>query len=259
MARLKDDRGPVVVIGTGLTMIDMVLSLRAAEYGGQIIGASRSGLLPLAHEAPQPSYDSAAAQLCHKPQRLSTLLKTLRREARSHHWQAVFDQWRPHLVPLWDNMPITDRQKFLTRHFTRWNIHRHRMAPQIAAVMAAEQTAGRVILKSGHVQALPTHTGVTVSIGGDTVEASYAFDCRGPGYDVRRATAPLLRQMLEAQIISPDPTGWGIRLDTDLNVSGQAGLYAIGPLAIGARLETTAVPELRGQAALVAARLLAAV
>ncbi len=256
MTALAASKGPVAMIGTGLTMIDMVISLRDAGYKGKIIGLSRSARLPLPHDVPQSPYISEATAFIAAPQTLSKLLKAFRREARAHHWQAVIDQWRPHLVQLWQSLSPGDRRRFLSRHFTRWNIHRHRMAPLIAVVIEAEIAGGTLILRQGPVHVTAQHDHVDISSGNDVLRCAYALDCRGPGYDLRRGHAPLLTGMIDTGLMQPHPTGWGAAVDDDLQMTGQPGLYAIGPLAIGARLETTAVPELRQQAADIAASLL---
>jgi uncharacterized NAD(P)/FAD-binding protein YdhS len=248
--------GPVAIIGTGLTMIDMVMSLRDAGYRGRIMAASRNGLFPAVHEAPQPPYASRAGELSAAPRRLSQLMQALRAETRGHPWQAVFDQWRPHLVPLWQQLPDADRKRFLARHFTRWNIRRHRMAPEVARVIEDEKKAGLLDILPGAARAVRLREdGIALETATGRHPADLILDCRGPGYDVTRSDAPLLRQALAEGLLRPHAAGWGIALDDDFGVPGQPGLYAIGTLAIGARLETTAVPELRQQSADVARRI----
>ena len=66
--------GPALLIGTGLTMVDIALQLQAHEPGARIVALSRGGLLPHAHRAggaapstglpipePTPSVERSAA------------------------------------------------------------------------------------------------------------------------------------------------------------------------------------------------------
>lgn len=262
-AKAAAHAGPVAIIGSGLTMVDIVIALRDAGYRGHIDAYSRHGWLPMTHDMQDGAYDSAAGDWAQSPQRLRPLFSAMRREIRALgdkalSWQLAFDQWRPHLPVIWARLPAADRRHFLQRYFTLWGIHRHRMAPEIGARVAAELAAGRLTLHKGGAQVSDAGDKLQVAGKGATAAYDWVFDCRGPGYDIRRAGNALLRRMHENGLLTPDDTGWGVAVEDDFRVRGQQGLYAIGPLAIGARLETTAVPELRQQAQQLAASLLAA-
>lgn len=257
-AQLAGEEAPVAIIGTGLTMVDIVIALRDAGYKGKIAAISRNGWLPMTHDMQDGQYDSAAAQWATTPQRLRRLFAAMRQEVRKLRasgmsWQIAFDHWRPSLPALWGQLSAADRREFLRRYFTLWGIHRHRMAPQIGRRVQAELDSGMLELCRGGAQ---VDKDLRVTCNGVAQDFKWVFDCRGPGYDIRRAGNALLRKMTESGLLSPDATGWGVAVEDDLRVAGQSGLYAIGPLAIGARLETTAVPELRQQAQALAAALL---
>jgi uncharacterized NAD(P)/FAD-binding protein YdhS len=82
----------------------------------------------------------------------------------------------------------------------------------------------------------------------------------GPVFDVRRSPDPLLRALLRRGLATPGPLGLGLRTDDDgalLDASGRRSphLYTLGALRRGELWETTAVPEIRAQAARIAAAL----
>lgn len=235
--------GPVAIIGTGLTMVDTLLSLRAAGYAGKVVAVSRRGLLPRVHDDSSFDYTSQAATLAAQPQKLLSLMRAFRAEAAScvsamGSWQPAFKPWRPHLPALWQGLPLRDKKRFLDKLFTLWGIHRHRMAGSIGAQVAAELEAGTLEIRQGSAK--------SVAHGFEKV-----FDCRGPGYDMTRVDNPLMEKLLARGVVRPHATGWGIE-------PVAPPLYAVGTLLIGQRLETTAVPELRGQAQRVAEELLSA-
>ncbi|MGH8465190.1 MAG: FAD/NAD(P)-binding protein, partial [Pseudomonas sp.] len=263
-AQLNAASGPVAIIGAGLTMVDIVIALRDAGYQGAITALSRNGWLPHTHDMRDAQLVTTAGTLAQAPQRLRTLFRTLRHEIRAAStqnvsWQTAMDHWRPHLPTLWSQMTADDRRHFLAKYFTLWGIHRHRMAPAIGARIAAERTGNTLEIRSGGARITAADdNGVDIGTTQGTAHFQWVFDCRGPGYNLMTSDNVLLKQMAHDGLLAADATGWGVAVEDDLKVAGQRGLYAIGPLAIGARLETTAVPELRGQAKAIAHTLVAA-
>lgn len=262
-SHLANSEAPVAIIGAGLTMVDIVIALRDAGYRGTITALSRNGWLPHTHDMRDAQLITTAGTLAQAPQRLRTLFSTLRREIRAARaqglsWQTAMDHWRPYLPTLWSQMPADDRRRFLTKYFTLWGIHRHRMAPAIGARIADERRQGTLDIRAGGARITEADDqGATITTQGNNTHFAWVFDCRGPGYNLMTSDNVLLKQMARDGLLAADATGWGVAVEDDLKVSGQQGLYAIGPLAIGARLETTAVPELRGQAQAIAATLAA--
>ena len=262
--QLKGSDAPVAIIGAGLTMVDIVIALRDAGYQGAITALSRNGWLPHTHDLRDAQLTTGASTLAQAPQRLRTLFKALRSEirvarAQGLSWQTAMDHWRPYLPTLWSHMPADDRRNFLAKYFTLWGIHRHRMAPAIGARIAAERASNTLDIRAGGARITNADdNGATIATAGSNTHFAWVFDCRGPGYNLMTSDNVLLKQMARDGLLAADATGWGVAVEDDLKVAGQHGLYAIGPLAIGARLETTAVPELRGQAKAIAQTLLAA-
>ena len=139
-------------------------------------------------------------------------------------------------------------------------MHRHRLAPTIAAQVEALRATGDLTIHAGRLtESHLTDTGAQVCWrprgGQDAVCEGFdlVVNCTGPLSAVERSTRPLIRNLLAKGLIQPDPLGLGLAVDEagrPLDVAGRPvpGLYAIGPLTRGAAWEITAVPDLRGAA-----------
>lgn len=147
-------------------------------------------------------------------------------------------------------------------------MHRHRIAPQASQVVQALREQGRLRIVAGHLQqvdALPDGLLVRYRLRGSrdsvTLAASLLLNCTGPDYRIERGPSTLLHRMLQRGLIVPCPLGMGTAQTPDGAVQGAASscLFALGFLRTGALLESTAVPELRQQAAAVAQSVLGAV
>lgn len=240
LAEAAKSSGPILLLGTGLTAVDIVLALRAEGYAGQLLALSRNGLWPQPHRdgiTPQriDTHDVAGLR------NLADWMAWLRREVRrAADWRSVVDGLRPHTQRAWAALPAAAQQAFLRRLLSFWNVHRHRMAPQIGAAIAEEQLRGTLKRVSRRELA--------------SAAPSLIINCTGPELDVRRSRRPLMKQLVADGLIEPHSTGLGIGADARQRAWGQAHphLYAVGALLTGQLLESTAVPELREQAQQVA-------
>lgn len=229
----------ITIIGSGLTAVDTIISLLASGYKGTIDCMSRHGWFPAAHCAPSPAIAPPAWLLEAKSVRLSTLMRAIKEAVRNHPqspWQAVIDGLRPHTIALWRKLSLLDRKRFLARYFTLWNIHRHRMAPSIHALLSRALESGQLrIIKKRFDDIAPPNTLV--------------FDCRGPHY----STYPhALDALIADSVLSIDETNAGLACtyasSYKVSHAGYPPVYAMGALQLGAHLESTAMPELRLQA-----------
>jgi uncharacterized NAD(P)/FAD-binding protein YdhS len=130
-----DPEATVVLIGTGLTMVDTVQSLLDAGHRGPFRAISRRGLLPRVHAPTQP-LPLGVEELPHTTS-VARLTRWLRHrleqaEARDIDWRAVIDGLRPHVQDLWRRLPVRERARFLRHLRPYWDVHRHRTAPEIA-------------------------------------------------------------------------------------------------------------------------------
>lgn len=256
----------VFLLGTGLTMVDVVVALNARGHKGPFFALSRRGLLPRPHvEAPPKKHDPPALAGA-----LSGSLRTLRRLSRGDaDWRTVFDGVRPVTKALWRDMPKAVRARFL-RHLRPWyDVHRHRLAPEVATRVDAMLASGQLTLGAGRLieirkagdgfEAVWTPRGEQAP---QVARAAWVVNCIGPHADIRRAGEPILDCLLDTGLARPDSLRLGLEVDLDsrlVDADGQAqpDLVAVGPLTRSAFWESTAVPDIRNQVAEVAARLAA--
>ena len=256
-----DPAAPVLLVGTGLTMVDTALSLLDAGHTGPIHALSRHGLLPCRHLEQATPIAALPGAL---PDDLSGLLRALRQEidqalTLGEPWQPVIDALRPFTQELWRTLGAADRRRFLRHLCTYWDVHRHRMPPQVAACIAAAQESGQLRIDAGRIVALDVRGGQAAvswrrrgADAVDTLRAARVVNCCGPAADLTRSGDKLIRSLLWAGVARPDPLGLGLDVTLEGAVRDQSGaasrrLYAIGPLTRGTWWEITAVPDIRLQ------------
>lgn len=257
-----DSDAAVLLIGTGLTMVDTVISLLDQGHRGPIHAVSRRGLLPRRHGAAPPHAGYADADMTDRS--IVDLLRLARHDSRAadptgEMWRSVVDGLRPHTQSIWLGWSDTERRRFLRHLRPWWEAHRHRMAPQNADVIDAARCSGQLVVRAGRVHdMLPDKSGVTVGLRmrgsgkPETLRVARVVDCSGPQYDLTRIDNPLVRQLLAAGIARPDPFGLGLDVTPDSAVINRWGaasrrLYALGPVTRGTFWEITSVPDIRQQ------------
>jgi len=262
-------RGDVLLIGAGLTMIDVAISLAAKRGTGTIYALSRRGLTPRPHLDPPVAPPHDAIDL---PLTLSDAVSAFRAEVarmgeRGQPWQLAMERMRHHTAAFWQRLPVETQRRFLRHLRPWWDVHRHRMAPEIAAQVEALKSKGRLRVLAGEVvNAEQRRGGFTIqhrqrgSLVRHNLDISAIVNCTGGNLDVARSSDPLLMQLLQDGFARPSPNGLGVELDSEahvLNAEGrpQESLFAIGPLSQGAFWESTAVPDVRVWAAEIAKRL----
>ena len=248
-----DPDAPVALIGSGLTAIDVTLRLVEAGQRAPIVAISRRGLLPRVHGPPEP-----VPTLAEPPApEVRAILRHLRQAHRTIGWRAAIDQLRPHTQLLWRKMPPAEKRRFLRHARSWWDVHRHRMAPEVAARLEALQALGRFRAVAGRIVAAD-RTGDKVELVlqrrdglAERVTASRLINCTGPG-DILGSDEALVRCLLQSGMARPDPLGMGLDTDADGRVIDRDGraapdLFAVGPLTRGSFWEITAVPDIRRQ------------
>jgi uncharacterized NAD(P)/FAD-binding protein YdhS len=277
-----DPAAPVLILGTGLTMVDLVISLLDQGHAGPIQAISRRGLLPRRHlgavpdetgriRLPQPwSFDMPPSG-----RSLVRLIREMRRTIdRAEHagrgWRTVVDGLRPHTQRLWRELSLVERKRFLRHLRPWWDVHRHRGAPQVMARIAEAHARGQLQIIAGKlVSAIAEENGVAIEVkprGGGAI-AEYRgdrlIDCSGLNGDCTKLDQPLLQQLLQTGSVRPDPLRLGLDVTEDgalIDRDGHAAadFFAIGSITRGAFWEITAVPDLRVACEAMAERLLPA-
>jgi uncharacterized NAD(P)/FAD-binding protein YdhS len=267
-ATLEEGRGPIVLLGSGLTMIDAALSLDRVAPDRPLIALSRRGLTPREHQGAPPSPLPAPPSAWLSPVQT---LDWLRIAAERHGWRTAIDAARPATQDLWRNWNLKQRATFLRHARAFWDVHRHRLSPEVAQRLARLRTDGRLRVLAGKLQRADILEGGLVGLiwrprgEGETwrMEADLVVNCTGPSTDVEHSTEPLIADLAARGLIRADPLRLGLDLDAQHHVIGadgapQAPLLAVGPITRGALWEINAVPDIRVQAAEVAATALKA-
>jgi uncharacterized NAD(P)/FAD-binding protein YdhS len=254
--QLATSGGAALLVGTGLTMVDLVLSLDSAAHMGQIVALSRRGQVPRAHADFEPApIDAAEVPHGH----VGAMWRWLRRRSAEVGWRAAVDSLRPHSHPLWQSLDSDQQRRFLRHARPWWDVHRHRIAPEVAATIARLVSEGRLEVMAGRViSAADSGTALEVDIrrrgaaDARRMVFDFAFNCTGPLHAIDRTRDPLLRSLLDAGAARPDALDIGIEVDSRSRVAGGERLWALGPLTKGRYWEIIAVPDIREQAAAVA-------
>lgn len=261
----------VLVVGTGLTAVDVLLSLRGRGHRGGVIATSRGGRWPEPHlpgvawTGPAPRLDPASAP--REAEGLTRWFRAAVEEARGRGlpWQAVLDAMRPHIPTLWGALSTEERAIFLARYRSRWELLRHRAPVSSLAALGAWQEEGGLEVQPGELvggRAEPDALRLELRQGEAT--RTLAVDrlvlCTGADTDVRNAANPVLRALLARGRVVSDPLGLGLEVDPEgraLDLAGRPDprLWVLGAARRPRLWETTAVPELARQAAALAAAL----
>jgi uncharacterized NAD(P)/FAD-binding protein YdhS len=283
------DGSPVIVLGTGLTMIDVAIAVTDAHPDTVVHAISRHALLPREHRHPPksglpciqatalhaadvPALAQAplavAARESGGPIRLASLIRQFRAAVDEHpgDWRDIVDALRPQIPHLWQQLPAEDRSLFLRRFARYWEVHRHRMSPATASRIAELRATGRLSMLRGRLVSVSDEPdGVRARVDQDgaptDLRAGWFINGTGAATDVASTSDPLLRSLLDSGLARPDP----LRLGVDANAAGAVvdasgtpgnAIFTLGPTLRGTRYETTAIPEIRDQAAALASHLI---
>lgn len=257
----------VLLIGSGLTAVDVLLSLRQQGHRAPMTVVARHGRWPAAHGPAEATYPDFYPELATGTTVAGTLA-VLRRHlrlaaAQGIDWRPVLDSLRPHLGCIWAAWPLAEQQRFLRHLAGRWSVARHRSPPQNAAAVAEMLASGQVQLHIGRISAIePAGNCLRVLVrhsqmGEEWLTAQHVICCTGPLLDYARIDIPLVQSLRASGELTPDPLGLGMLTDAHgalLSASGQPSptLFTLGPSRRPAYFESTAVPELRQQAAALA-------
>ncbi len=264
----------ILIVGTGLTMVDLAIALRRRGFVGGITAMSRGGLLPTRHAAIAVSWPTPHFTMAEEVS-LPLLMARLRDEVFAAaqagvDWRAVIDSMRPVTASIWGRLPLAERQRFLRHARRSWDVHRHRMAPPHADMidaMIAEGTlkvvTGRIRRFEGADDAVYVHYTPRTAGGPDEVVLKVQRVIMASGLEhMSRTRDPLMQRLLDRGLARMDRQGLGIDVTDGLNVVRQDGtaterIWALGPIVRGVFWECVAVPDIRVQAAHVAVSVVA--
>jgi len=260
-SKLPSKDRDLLIIGTGLTAVDTILSLQDLGWQGKIYAVSRNGWLPLSHfkGMDYPDWDGGAGS----PARLRALLSLFHRHYREARARGInpailVDKLRPHTQHHWRNFTVAEKKQFNRHLRTRWNVMRHRIAPEIHQRLQAAMAKGQLQLIKGRLrQCEESGDAMLLTIEGAAgrhqVRAGAVINCTGPQENYLPSNSNLLNDMLAQGLIEPDEMNMGIKVQSNFAVIDRMGraselIYALGSIMKGTLWETIAVPELRSQA-----------
>jgi uncharacterized NAD(P)/FAD-binding protein YdhS len=262
----------ILLICSGLTSVDVAFAARARGFRGTIHILSRHGLLPKGHRL-----RVERASICGLESFRPTahgLLRWVRgqtepAEIRGFDWRLVIDSLHPFTQQIWRSLPYAEQQRFFRHLRPYWEVHRHRLVPEIDASVASKISSGQIQIHSGRITVFHENAkGVEITYRDrksgnlESLRVDCVFNCTGPGVDCRKVRDPLLKDLLSQELACPDPLVLGLQVSeagASIDGHGTASdlVYNVGPARKGDLWETTPVPEIRDQISELAKHLVA--
>lgn len=271
--------GPVLLVGSGLTALDVVTSLLQQGHRDPIHMVSRRGLLPLPHRTRRsgtPVPESFLQDMLQAPPTVRSYMRVLRQnvallQQRGIDWRDLVGALRPVTARLWQRLSMAEKRRFLRHGQAFWDVHRHRVAPDSWELFRAALAQGQIRPLAARVVASRRQgecVRVTLRLRGEgrkqSLDVARVLNCTGPNGNPALVNDELIRQLMDDGLLQADALGLGVAVDERLALLNRAGepvgcLSYVGPMLKGHLWEATAVPELRQHAARLANRLLAPV
>lgn len=269
---------PVLLLGSGLTALDVAVDLLRRRPQSHVYMLSRRGLQPLSHRLQcggLPVPHDVFGRLQGMPPTIRAYLREIRRQDRQlagsarpgPDWRDLIAALRPHTPDLWSRLPEVERRRFLRHVQPFWDVHRHLAAPEShqrfldgLASGSIRHVAGRIASIEVCGELLRVNVRLRAGRGSESLEVGGIVNCTGPNPDLRKVSDSLIVRLREAGHVLPDPHGIGLSVDERLAVRDMQGgvlpwLSYIGPMLKARFWEATAVPELRQHARSLAVRL----
>jgi len=220
----------VMIFGTGLSMIDVCLTLNKNIHIKNITAISRNAKLQSIHK---PEYfdikiDPTITLNDVKNLKLSDIIHKFRISLNKHEdWRIGFDSIRPISQNLWMGLDMKDKKKFLTKILSFYSKCRHRIPPMQMGVINRMLENGKLKIMKGNYK--------------DFIKLEIPkINCLGIEMNVKKIQNELLHNLISNNILKIHETNFGIS-------SNITNFHVISPLLIGELGEIIAVPELRKQ------------
>lgn len=260
-----DPDARVLIVGTGLTMADIVASLDARGHRGPIVAVSRRGLLSRGHTDIPGEFGDFSSRPSRTARELVRNIRTAvaAAERQGRPWHNVLDAVRTQARAIWGALDDRERRVVARRLRPFWDVHRFRVAPQVEAAIARLREAGRLEILTGEpvagqARADALHVDFRLrsgaSRGGDFDHVALAT---GPAHGSVVASNPVFASLAADGLIAPDAYCLGLATDPSGRAIGTDGrvseaIWIVGPLARGAVGELMGLPEVARQAEAVA-------
>jgi uncharacterized NAD(P)/FAD-binding protein YdhS len=264
--------GSVLLLGSGLTSVDLIMALKSKGFHGAIHVLSRKGLFPRSRRHVRQDESWPLFWNETSPQTVRGLLRAVRKQVdaaaeKGVDWRVVIDSLRPVAQDIWRSLRLEDQKRFLRHVRVYWDIHRHRVAPEIGDILADVQSDGQVRLRSGTVIRYSELSDKAIvdywdrkSQTSKKVCTDRVINCTGSETDCRRIDESMIISLFVQGFARPDPLFLGLDVDehgalVDYKGISSLSLHAIGPTRKGCLWETTTVADIRLQAEALGQRL----
>jgi uncharacterized NAD(P)/FAD-binding protein YdhS len=247
----------ILLVGSGLTAVDIVLGLILRKFQGKVTILSRRGRFPLPHDLSHPAFQFSEPEIQH-PRKMLLWIRKLIRKNSTVPWMAVLDGLRPYTQKIWLNWTLVEKKYFLKKIRPYWEIARHRIPAKSSARLNNMINTGQLALKKGYIiDATTTDSGINITYRTEQNDVSQVFhkviNCTGPESNYRKVRFPIISDFIMRGKVKTDELGLGIECTPEgriINKQGQIedGLWCIGPMRKSVLWETTALRELREQA-----------
>ncbi|PBC22047.1 MULTISPECIES: FAD/NAD(P)-binding protein [unclassified Mesorhizobium] len=265
-----DPESRVMVLGTGLSMVDAFLALEQRGHRREIVAVSRRGLLPSPHRKGNPiKLDVADIPLGTQLSYFVGWFRDLIRENQKAgiDWRDVVDGLRPFNQKIWQNWPASAKRRFVEHTKAWWDIHRHRMAPEVYAKVTQAVQSGRIRLVAGRVVGITPGEAFSVDVQSrhsqlvETFDVARIYDCSGIVRDISTSSNSVVRSLVDRGLARPDPMRIGLDVSANCEIIAGDGtvsrkILAVGPLTRGTFFEIDAIPDIRIQCARLSKQLL---
>lgn len=244
----------LVILGSGLTTIDMILTLNNLQFPGNIHVISKNGKFPHVHKA----HVNENLSFLHTEKELLPLYRAFRKEWKNQKnkdkdWRILIDSLRPITTQLWKGLTIKSQKQFLRRLLPLWNQHRHRMATESEQILTNLIHKGKLKISVGMIEKVEIGEigQFQIECKDKKMEAKYLINCSGPEFILERQKNPLLQALVKKEFVQPDDLGLGLKLQNNekniLSGNNEGKMFGIGGLLFGELFETIAVPDIRSQ------------
>ena len=267
-AALRSEAQTVLLIGSGLTMVDVAIAAANLNPDIQIHVISRHGLLPAAQTAGNASalVGDLRARIGPQPISARSVLRAFRSlladiECRAGDWRDAINIARQCAPQIWQDMPVCERARFLRHLRAHWAVHRHRMPPASDAQLRQMRQSGQLQIHAGHLLPLAADGDRSISVRWrergrhdiSSLSVDRVINCTGTDQRLSQTQDPLLQGLIEGGLAVADPLGLGWHTGQHGALIDREGvpaehLFYVGPMLRAQYWEATAAGELRGHA-----------
>jgi uncharacterized NAD(P)/FAD-binding protein YdhS len=258
----------VCFLGTGLTMVDMVIVLKREGHRGMVYALSRHGLLPWSHDLDLEPISAELLELAGGDKiRMRSLVRRVRKVVMSsYNPRQVIDSLRALTPELWQKFSEREGRRFLRHLSTYWDVLRHRVSPAIDVKVQEAIRSHSLVVKAGRIGSISLNSADNLieieylcrmqGAGKENLMVDYIVNCTGPT-NFTKGHPACMESLVREGVLSFDRYGMGLKVDTACKVA-DAFVWGIGPMCRGTFWETTAIPEIRNQAQSIASSIVKA-